>query len=191
WVLRRACQQKKDWEENSLADLHLTNFKLAVNLSVRQIEAPGLVDMVQRILDDTQLSPYDLELEVTESLFISEIDHTASVLEALHQKGIRLALDDFGTGYASLNYLRQFPFDILKIDRSFVQDIVHSPDAAEVTRAIVALAKGLSLDLIAEGIETEEQLNRMKAYDCHEIQGYYFSHPLTADKFSQWMEQYR
>ena len=126
-------------------------------------------------------------LEETDSLFISDVEHTASVLDSLHNKGIRLALDDFGTGYASLNYLRQFPFDILKIDRSFVKDIVHSPDAAEVTRAIVALARGLNLELIAEGIETEEQLNQIKTYDCHEIQGYYFSRPLAANQFSQWV----
>lgn len=138
WILRTACQQNKAWQQAGLAP-----FTVAVNLSARQIEQPGLVEQVQQILDETELDPRFLELEVTESLLMGDIDQTLSVLEALHDKGIALALDDFGTGYSSLSYLRKFPFDILKIDQAFVKDMVHSADAAEITRAIVALAKGL------------------------------------------------
>ncbi|MGB3295396.1 MAG: bifunctional diguanylate cyclase/phosphodiesterase [Phormidesmis sp.] len=186
WTLRTACQQNKSWQRSGLRP-----FPVAVNLSVRQIEDTALVDFVQRTLQETGLEPQFLELEVTESLLIGNIDHTLSVLEALHEHGITLALDDFGTGYSSLSYLRKFPFDILKIDRSFVRDIVHSSDAQEVVRAIVALAKGLRLGLIAEGVETEAQLNQIKAYDCYEIQGYYFSPPLAADQFTARLQSSR
>ena len=180
WILRTACQQNKSWQRSGL-----TPFPIAVNLSARQIEDTALADFVQRVLKETALAPQFLELEVTESLLIGDIDHTLSILEALHEQGVALALDDFGTGYSSLSYLRKFPFDVLKIDQSFVKDMVHSSDATEVVSAIVALAKGLRLGLIAEGVETEEQLNRIKAYDCYEIQGYYFSPPLAAEKFTE------
>lgn len=183
WILRTACQQNKSWQRSGLKP-----FPIAVNLSVRQIEDTDLADFVQLVLQETELAPQFLELEVTESLLIGDIDHTLSTLETLHEQGITLALDDFGTGYSSLSYLRKFPFDILKIDRSFVSDMVCSSDAAEVVRAIVALAKGLKLGLIAEGVETEEQLNQIKTYDCYEIQGYYFSLPLTADKFTELLQ---
>lgn len=184
WILQTACQQNQDWQQAGLPP-----FTVAVNLSARQIEQPGLVDFVQLVLDETGLAPQFLELEVTESLLIGDIDHPLAVLEALHNKGIALALDDFGTGYSSLSYLRKFPFDILKIDQAFVKDMVHSRDAAEITRAIVALAKGLQMGLIAEGVETETQLNQIKTYGCYEIQGYYFSPPLPAAELFQLLQQ--
>lgn len=179
WILKQACAQNKAWQKAGLP-----TFTVAVNLSARQIEHPGLAERVQQVLNDTELEPRFLELEVTESLLMGDIDHTLSVLQALHNKGISLALDDFGTGYSSLSYLRKFPFDILKIDQAFVKDMVHSADAAEVTRAIVALAKGLQMGLIAEGIETEDQLNQIKGYDCPEVQGYYFSKPVLATEIA-------
>ncbi len=180
WILRKACAQNKAWQQAGLP-----NITVAVNLSARQIEDAALANFVQMTLAETGLAADFLELEVTESLLIGDIEHTLSVLEALHDQGIALALDDFGTGYSSLSYLRKFPFDILKIDQSFVRDMVHSADAAEVIRAIVALAKGLRLDLIAEGIETEAQLEQIKTYDCHEIQGYYYSRPLPAEQMTE------
>ncbi|WP_141242194.1 GGDEF domain-containing phosphodiesterase [Leptolyngbya sp. BC1307] len=184
WILRTACQQNKAWQRSGLKP-----FAMAVNLSARQIESPGLVDFVQLVLRETELAPKFLELEVTESLLMGNTEPTLAVLESLHSKGIALALDDFGTGYSSLSYLRKFPFDTLKIDQSFVKDMVHSADAAEVIRAIVSLAKGLRLGLIAEGIETEEQLNQIKTYDCHEVQGYYFSKPLPAEELTRRLQQ--
>ncbi len=184
WILRTACQQNKSWQRSGLKP-----FTVAVNLSACQIESPGLVDLVQLVLAETELAPQFLELEVTESLLMGNIAPTLAVLEDLHSKGITLALDDFGTGYSSLSYLRKFPFDILKIDQSFVKDMVRSADAAEVIRAIVSLAKGLHLGLIAEGVETEEQLSQIKTYGCYEIQGYYFSRPLTASVLTQLLYQ--
>ncbi len=180
WILHKACAQNKAWQQAGLP-----NITVAVNLSARQIEDTELVNFVQMTLSETGLAADFLELEVTESLLIGDIEHTLSVLEALHDQGIALALDDFGTGYSSLSYLRKFPFDILKIDRSFVRDMVHSADAAEVIRAIVALAQGLRLELIAEGIETEAQLEQIKTYNCHEIQGYYYSRPLPTDQMTE------
>lgn len=184
WILKTACQQNQDWQQ-----IGLPPFTVAVNLSARQIEQPGLVNFIQSVLDETGLAPQFLELEMTESLLIGNIDHTLVVLESLHDKGITLALDDFGTGYSSLSYLRKFPFDILKIDQAFVKDMVHSPDAAEITRAIVALAKGLRMGLIAEGVETETQLNQIKTYGCYEIQGYYFSPPLSVAELFRLLQQ--
>ena len=184
WLLQTACQQNKDWQQAGLP-----SFKVAVNLSARQIEQAGIVDCVQLALETTSLAPQFLELEVTESLLIGNIDRALSVLEAFHAKGIALSLDDFGTGYSSLSYLRKFPFDTLKIDKAFVQDMVHCPDAAEVTRAIVALAKGLQMGLVAEGVETHTQLKQIKTYGCYEIQGYYFSPPLRASELSQFLAQ--
>ncbi|MEO0768672.1 MAG: GGDEF domain-containing phosphodiesterase, partial [Cyanobacteria bacterium J06649_4] len=174
WILQQACQQNKAWQAENLP-----KFTVAVNLSARQIEQAGLNDLVQQTLKTTALEPQFLELEVTESLLMGDTAQISSVLQDLHNQGIALALDDFGTGYSSLSYLRKFPFDTLKIDQSFVQDIVQSTEAEEVTRAIVSLAKGLRLGLIAEGVETKEQLNKIKTYGCHEIQGYYFSRPLS------------
>ena len=184
WVLKTACQQNKSWQQAGLP-----SFTVAVNLSARQVEQAELVDFVQLVLDETGLAAQFLELEVTESLLIGNIARALSVLEALHAKGIALALDDFGTGYSSLSYLRKFPFDILKIDRAFVQDMVSSSDAAEVTRAIVALAKGLQMGLIAEGVETDTQLSQIKSYGCYEIQGNYFSPPLPATELSEFVKQ--
>ncbi|MEO1622982.1 MAG: bifunctional diguanylate cyclase/phosphodiesterase, partial [Cyanobacteria bacterium J06632_3] len=177
WILQQACQQNKAWQTENLP-----KFTVAVNLSARQIEQAGLSQMVQQTLEATELEPKFLELEVTESLLKGDTDQISDVLEKLHSQGIALALDDFGTGYSSLSYLRKFPFDILKIDQSFVRDIVQSSEAEEVTRAIVSLAKGLRLGLIAEGVETKEQLNKIKTYGCHEIQGYYFSRPLSPNQ---------
>ncbi|MEN8444015.1 MAG: EAL domain-containing protein [Cyanobacteria bacterium J06555_13] len=184
WILQTACRQNKAWQQAGLPPLIV-----AVNLSARQIRQPGLVEFVQLVLTETRLEARFLELEVTESLLLNDVDHTLSVLDALHAKGIALALDDFGTGYSSLSYLRKFPFDILKIDQTFVKDMVTSTDAAAVTRAILALAQGLQMGLIAEGIETEEQLNQIKAYGCYEIQGYYFSPPLAAAKLVELLKQ--
>ncbi|MGB7085393.1 MAG: bifunctional diguanylate cyclase/phosphodiesterase, partial [Phormidesmis sp.] len=180
WLLKTACQQNKVWQRSGLKP-----FTVAVNLSARQIEQSNLADFVRRTLEETDLAPEFLELEVTESLLIGNIEHTLSVLTALHNQGVVLALDDFGTGYSSLSYLRRFPFDVLKIDRSFVRDMVHSADVAAITKAVGALAQGLQLGLVAEGVETEEQLNQIKTYGCHEIQGYYFSRPLSVAALSQ------
>jgi len=183
WILKTACAQTKAWQE-----ANLPKFTIAVNLSARQIETANFQQVVQQTLQETGLEAKYLELEVTEGLLLGDTHRISSVLQSLHDQGIAIALDDFGTGYSSLSYLRKFPFDILKIDKAFVRDIVESKEAEEVTRAIVSLAKGLNLGLIAEGVETEEQLDKIKGYGCNEIQGYYFSRPLSSRQLAKFVQ---
>ncbi len=190
WVLRAACAQNRAWQ---LAGF--TPIRISVNLSARQFEQPYLVEIVNQILEETGLKASDLELEVTESFLMGNIERSVKTLKQLRGLGICLALDDFGTGYSSLNYLKRFPVNMLKIDRSFVQDVTSNPDSAAVTDAIIALAKSLRLNITAEGIETQEQLDYLQMRGCDEGQGFYFSRPVPADiiapmlqKSSQQME---
>lgn len=180
WVLRTACTQLKQWQSEQFPE----DFKLSVNLSARQFQQSGLVTAIQQILTETEIKPGALELEITESLIMADVEVTTEMLSQLHQVGIVLALDDFGTGYSSLSYLRQFPFDTLKIDRSFIQDVTHSSEAAAVVRAIVSLAKSLGLRIVAEGIETRSQLTYLQSLRCEVGQGYYFARPEPAASFA-------
>ncbi|MCL1463430.1 putative bifunctional diguanylate cyclase/phosphodiesterase [Argonema galeatum] len=173
WVLRTACTQNRLWQESVSQSL-----RVAVNLSARQLAQSNLVERIASILKETQLNPAYLELEVTESLMMENLEQSISVLEQLRELGVKLALDDFGTGYSSLNYLRRFPLHTLKIDRSFVRDVVSNSHDGAVTNAIITLAKSLDLNITAEGVETQEQYEYVKAQGCHEIQGYYFSPPI-------------
>jgi diguanylate cyclase (GGDEF)-like protein len=175
WVLRTACAQNRAWQQAGLPPI-----RMSVNLSARQFEQPDLIETVGQILADTHLHPGYLELEVTESALMTHMQHSIKMLEQLRKLGIVLALDDFGTGYSSLNYLKQFPVNMLKIDRSFVQDVTSNPDSAAVANAIIALAKSLRLKLTAEGIETQEQLDYLKQQGCDEGQGFYFARPIPA-----------
>ncbi|WP_375496152.1 putative bifunctional diguanylate cyclase/phosphodiesterase [uncultured Nostoc sp.] len=176
WVLRTACTQNRAWQ---LAGF--TPIRISVNLSARQFEQPYLVEIVSQILEETGLKASDLELEVTESFLMGDIERSVKTLKKLRELGIWLALDDFGTGYSSLNYLKRFPVNMLKIDQSFVQDVTSNPDSAAVTNAIIALAKSLRLNITAEGVETQEQLEYLKMQGCDEGQGYYFSCPVPAN----------
>ncbi|MEH2160808.1 MAG: bifunctional diguanylate cyclase/phosphodiesterase [Nostoc sp.] len=176
WVLRTACAQTRAWQ---LAGY--TPIRISVNLSSRQFEQPYLAEIVNQILEETELQASSLELEVTESFLMADIDRSVKILKQLRELGICLALDDFGTGYSSLNYLKRFPVDMLKIDKSFVQDVMSNPDSATVTDAIIALAKSLHLKITAEGVETQEQVEYLQKRGCDEGQGYYFSCPLPAD----------
>lgn len=186
WVLRTACQQNRLWQAAGLPPL-----RMAVNLSARQFEQPDLVQMIGQILEETELDATHLELEVTESLMMKDVDHSIKVLQELHNMGISLALDDFGTGYSSLNYLSRFPIDTLKIDRSFVQNIFSNREDAVITKAIIALAKSLHLNITAEGVETLEQFNYVEAQGCHEVQGYYFSRPIPAAALAERLDSAR
>jgi diguanylate cyclase (GGDEF)-like protein len=176
WVLRTACAQTRAWQ---LAGF--TPIRISVNLSSRQFEQPYLVEIVNQILEETGLKASYLELEVTESFLMADIERSVKTLKQLQKLGICLALDDFGTGYSSLNYLKRFPVDMLKIDRSFVQDVMSNADSAAVTDAIIALAKSLRLKITAEGVETQEQLEYLQMRGCDEGQGFYFSRPVPAD----------
>lgn len=184
WVLRTACQQNKAWQQAGLPAINI-----AVNLSARQLDQPGLVELVEKILVETDLDAKFLDAEVTESLLMENVSNSLSVLTRLHQLGITLALDDFGTGYSSLNYLRKFPFNVLKIDRTFTQDMLTSVEANKITQAITALASGLGMETVAEGVETEAQLEEIKRQGCYEIQGYYFSKPLPAEHITHLLQQ--
>ena len=175
WVLREACRQAQEWQAQGLPPL-----RMAVNLSPRQFRQPGLVEQVADTLAATALAPEWLELEVTESLVMANPEAAADYLRRLKKMGVRLAMDDFGTGYSSLAYLKRFPFDVLKIDRSFVQNIATEPDDALIAVAVIAMAHSLKLHVIAEGVEDESQMRYLRTHLCDEMQGYLFSPPLPA-----------
>ena len=175
WVLRTACAQNKAWQ-----DAGLPRISVAVNLSARQFMQPGLLESVNRALLESGLDACYLELELTESMMMNSAEHFITTLHALKKLGVQLSIDDFGTGYSSLSYLKRFPIDRLKIDQSFIRDIVTDPGDATITRAVIALGHSLNLKVIAEGVETAEQLAFLRANHCDEIQGYYFSRPVAA-----------
>ena len=178
WVLRGACRQIKLWREMGFHDL-----KIAVNLSARQFHQENLLDMIAGVLAETGLDPRSgaLELELTESMVVQNIERTVAIMAKLSQMGLRIAIDDFGTGYSSLSYLKRFAISTLKIDRSFVRDIVSDVDDSAIASTVVALGHSLELRVIAEGVETLEQLEHLRAMGCDEIQGYYLGRPLPAE----------
>ena len=179
WVLREACRQMKEWQER-LAQPHL---EIGVNLSSRQFQGPGLVAEVAEVLRATGLSPRSLRLEVTESLLMDKHPNVAQTMTELRAMGVRIDLDDFGTGYSSLSYLHQFPIDTLKIDRSFIHRIGASDDALEIVNTILALASSLDMEVVAEGVETEQQLEQLRKMHCAYAQGYHLSRPVEAPQF--------
>ena len=178
WVLTEACRQARVWQEQRASDPPLT---ISVNLSARQLQDPNLVALVSRVLTDSGLDPRSLKLEITESVVMQDAPATLATLHTLRDLGIRLAIDDFGTGYSSLGYLKRFPIDTLKIDRSFVEGITSDPEDTAIVQAVISVAKSLGLSVTAEGIETEEQLSRLRELGCDRGQGFYFGQPLAAD----------
>jgi diguanylate cyclase (GGDEF)-like protein len=178
YILREACQQVRLWQEEFPSDPAL---KVSVNLSAKQLEDPNLTDDIVTALQEADLPPDMLTLEITETILMQDTDFTATKLRELKALGVQLAIDDFGTGYSSLSYLRRFPIDILKIDRSFISAMEDSIEAAALPRAIVALGRTLKLQTVAEGIETPEQLSELRAMLCHQAQGYLFAKPLWCD----------
>ena len=179
WVLRTACSQARKWQEEGLLAV-----PMAVNVSAVQFRQEGFPALIRSVLLETGLQPQFLELELTESLLLSNADVMFAVLHELKDMGLKLALDDFGTGYSSLSYLRQFPVSKLKIDQSFIRDIAVNPDDAAITGAIISMARDLNLKVIAEGVENEAQLSFLRAHQCGEFQGYFFSQPLTVEKLA-------
>jgi len=174
WVLNESCLRMREWQDTFPDVPPLT---ISVNVSVRQLQEPAFVDEVAAALAQSGLEPNSLILEITESVMMQEVTSTVQVLQSLKDLGVRLAIDDFGTGYSSLSYLRQFPFDILKIDKSFV-DAGERVNDKELTRAIIELGRTLQMEIVAEGIEAVEQLARLRALACELGQGYYFARPL-------------
>jgi diguanylate cyclase (GGDEF)-like protein len=187
WVLKTACQQNKIWQET----LGLPHLSVAVNLSLRQFQQSNLVSTVKKILEETNMHPHCLELEITESLAAHNIDFTKSILTELHDIGVSISIDDFGTGYCSLSYLQKFPINALKIDKSFVSDLVNNKSDTTITRTIIALAQGLNLSVVAEGVETEEQRNLLRMLECEVMQGYLFSPPVSSDEATKLLKRYK
>ncbi len=183
WVLRTACEQARRWH------LDGCNVRIAVNLSALQFQQRGLVALVQDVLAETDLDPGRLVLEITESAAMHDAALTVEVLSMLRAMGLRVAIDDFGTGHASLSYLRQFPIDALKIDRSFVSDLAARREGSEIVDAIIGLAHGLDLEVIAEGVETEDQLRFLTERGCEEYQGFLISQPLAATEVPRLLDQ--
>ncbi len=182
WVLNEVCKQAHSWQESGWH-----SFRIAANLSARQFSQPGLSTLIQNILTDTNLDPKFLELELTETVAMQHVEATLQTLKTLKSTGITLSIDDFGTGYSSLSYLKQFPIDKLKIDRSFIADIAHDPNDAAIVVATISLANCLGLKVIAEGVETEEQLSFLKMHGCHEVQGFLLGRPVPAEQFSDFL----
>ncbi|MFZ1918813.1 MAG: EAL domain-containing protein [Terriglobales bacterium] len=180
WVLRTACSQARKWQDEGLLAV-----PVAVNVSAVQFRQESFCELIGRVLSETGLASQYLELELTESLLLTNAHVTFSVLQDLRAMGLKLAIDDFGTGYSSLSYLRQFPLSKLKIDRSFIRDVAVNPDDAAITAAIISMARSLNLKVIAEGVENDAQVLFLRARQCDEIQGYYFSKPLTVDKVAE------
>jgi diguanylate cyclase (GGDEF)-like protein len=185
WVLRTSCFQARKWQEEGLPAV-----SVAVNVSAVQFRQEDFCDTIKKVLDETGLDPRYLELELTESLLVGDAELTVSVIQELKRMGVTLAIDDFGTGYSSFSYLRRFQVSKLKVDRSFIQHVATNPNDAAITAAIISMAKSLNLKVIAEGVEDEAQMSFLRAHDCDEIQGYYFSKPLTVDKAADKLRSY-
>lgn len=182
WAIRTACLQHRAWIDAGLPPL-----RIAVNLSARQLREISFVSALQNVLKETGVGPEGIEIEITESMLMSDTENAVSALKDLHNLGIHVAMDDFGTGYSSLSYLKRFPIDTIKIDGSFVADIADSQDGAEIIRTIISMGKTLNRQIVAEGVETEEQLALLREYECDVIQGYLLSRPLPGDELIEFL----
>jgi EAL domain-containing protein (putative c-di-GMP-specific phosphodiesterase class I) len=171
------CEALKHWESNNVEVV-----PVAINLSARQLQVKGLAQIVRRILEEYTIDPALLELELTESVLMIDPDSAVEILRDIKSYGIGLSIDDFGTGYSSLAYLSKLPIDTLKIDRTFIRDIINNHEDAAITRAVIVLAHELGLKVIAEGVETFDQLDLLVKNGCDQIQGYLFSKPVTRDE---------
>ncbi|MEL0167625.1 MAG: EAL domain-containing protein [Pseudomonadaceae bacterium] len=185
WVLDQACRQLRIWHDSGLTDL-----RMAVNLSTVQLHHSELSRSVTNLIQRYKLPPRCLEMEVTETGLMEDISAAAGHLNSLKKAGVQIAIDDFGTGYSSLSYLRGLPLDKIKIDRSFVQDVLVDEDDATIVRAIIQLGRSLNMEVIAEGVESAEQEAYIIAQGCNEGQGYYYSRPLSANAFNDWLRSY-
>jgi EAL domain-containing protein (putative c-di-GMP-specific phosphodiesterase class I) len=185
WVLRTACNQTRQWHEMGFDDL-----SIAVNCSATQFRQEHLARRFIPIIMESGLSAHHVELEITEGVAMHDANRTIEVLRELKDIGVQISIDDFGTGYSSLAYLKRFPIDILKIDKSFVRDITHDSEDAAIVRAITALAKAMRLSVLAEGVETSAQYNFLCQEGCERVQGYFFSKPATPELIVSLLQQY-
>jgi EAL domain-containing protein (putative c-di-GMP-specific phosphodiesterase class I) len=175
WILREACREAASW---------IKPLQIGINLSPVQFRHGDLAAMVHSVLLETGLAPSRLELEITEGVLIGDFSRAVSVLRRLKTLGVRIAMDDFGTGYSSLSYLQSFPFDKIKIDRAFISNLESNTQSATIIRAVIGLARGLNLPVLAEGVETEEQLAFLAKEDCDEVQGYLIGRPLPIEDYA-------
>jgi EAL domain-containing protein (putative c-di-GMP-specific phosphodiesterase class I) len=178
WVLRSACAQMMQWHRAGHKDLHVS-----VNLSARQFQQYDLTSVIERMLHETGLPASCLDLEITESAAMHNAEMSLGIMTRLKQMGVRLSIDDFGTGYSSLAYLKRFPIDTVKIDQHFVRDLTQSASDGEIIAAVISMARALKLHVVAEGVETEEQLAFLRKHHCETMQGFLFSRPLPAEEF--------
>jgi diguanylate cyclase (GGDEF)-like protein/PAS domain S-box-containing protein len=185
WVLRAACVQIRAWAADGVADV-----PIAVNLSARQFQQQDIAEVVRRALADYDVPPHLIELEITESAAMHNAEAASTALSMLKSLGVRIAIDDFGTGYSSLSYLKRFPIDCLKIDRSFIADITEDLEYASIAQAVITLAHALGLNVVAEGVENEQQAEFLTAHGCDEMQGYYFARPMPADECTQMLKRH-
>jgi diguanylate cyclase (GGDEF)-like protein len=184
WVLQHALEQHREFQKLGLAPE-----RMGVNLSALQFEEHDLAKLIADTISRAGILPRDVELEITEGTIMSHTDSTLKTLHALKEIGVSIAIDDFGTGYSSINYLKRFPIDRLKVDRSFIMDIPGDKDDVAITGAVIAMAHSLGLSVVAEGVETEEQLEFLKRNGCEEVQGYYYSKPLPPDACIEFLKK--
>jgi diguanylate cyclase (GGDEF)-like protein len=180
WVIREACRQARAWQREGLPAT-----RVAVNVTASQFRQDNFLDVIRDALAAAELEPRHLELELTESAVMTNPEESAAMLEKLSEMGVQVSVDDFGTGYSSMSYLRRFPIDKLKIDRTFVKDLASRPEDASIVQAIISLAHSLRLKVVAEGVETTEQLRALRAMGCDQYQGFHFSPPLPAGQFAE------
>jgi EAL domain-containing protein (putative c-di-GMP-specific phosphodiesterase class I) len=180
FVLRQACQQACEWQRQGLAKI-----RVSVNISVHQLRQGNLTSLVRQVLEETGLAPQYLELELTESQLLDNVDSVIVTFRQLRELGVKLAIDDFGTGYSSLSYLKRFPVHYVKIDQTFIRDLSPGGEDAAITRAIIAMAHSLELKVVAEGVETQAQMDFLKSQNCDEIQGFLISRPVEASAFAE------
>lgn len=184
-ILRMACEQTRKWVEQGYE-----NIKVAVNFSAKQFALDNMVEDVRRVLAETHLNPKNLKLEITEYTAMCEVEKTIDIMRALSGMGLQISIDDFGTGYSSLSYLKRYPIHTLKMDKSFIDHVADDEEDASFARMVISIAKSLNLDLIAEGVETEEQLEFLRREGCRQIQGYYFSKPLSPEAALGYMKDH-
>ena len=180
WVVRRACATLVQWPKE---------IRIAVNFSAVQFQKVTILQTVVAALGEAGVSPTRIEVEITESMLISQHDLAISLLKSLMELGVTLALDDFGTGFSSLTYLRRLPFSRIKIDQSFVRDMLTQPDCAAIVKSVIALAKDLHIEVVAEGVESSEQLEFLQRNRCDEVQGYLFGRPMTFDRAKVFLDE--
>ncbi|MCQ2120939.1 MAG: GGDEF and EAL domain-containing protein [Fibrobacter sp.] len=184
-ILRMACEQAKKW-----VDMGYKNIRVAVNFSAKQFALDNMVDEVKRVLTETQLNPKNLKLEITEYTAMCEVEKTVEIMRALSSMGLQISIDDFGTGYSSLSYLKHYPVHTLKMDKSFVDHVAEDEEDAAFAKMVIGIAKSLHLDIIAEGVENREQLEFLRNEGCHQIQGFYFSKPLTPEDALAYLQEH-